>query len=663
MSLIITSNKLSGRFDSNNTGINNPAKYTNYLDNPITIKKNSQIAVQSVKLNKSGSILVPHGLKFGVYFGVELTAATNPEHISSILVPHTILDENEADQELSLTQLRKRLQERINQCLIHPDVYNRMTVTLNEDTTTKDFIGFNYKFDQAINASSINVKPSNWSTTGAPTANISFNASGDLIETTAGTSGFNTIYSLDHPVSLCEGVVEFTSLPTGTNYILGLRRGHYGAKLRGENLEYGSQDIKFLQNVEAQRDGVAYDLDFKQSGAIQPYDILVSVQTGGTYPDNSDLGAGKRVFIKYLTYDTQKDQDGNYIGQYRYQNVIYWGYDTTATGLTDNASTAPINITNASKGGNPYDRFKFVTRNEMVEVHIGNASGYDQLVFHESDFNTAVYTPKKYNLMKPLDDTCRMLYPQVYMHGATGSGKSITLNHYSGRLFPNINYNTIPDLNRLLLNENREKDVIEMLMNYFKVANFGDVADITRPVKELGAHNAMQDYEFVLILEPDPIYSLISAIGDYTATEDFNCAELFGYNNGTAVVRPPYNASTTNGSQLNYTYTSPKLPTFKSLSSAFIRINNLNPVTFNTSKSRRSKILYHLPRFDNSNNEVGDGLYYEATEKTYIDLNNPNDFNINELNIELIDVEERTVEDLNGRTIIIFHIREKLSHK
>ena len=58
MSLILTSNSTSNDSGNapNNTGLNLPFSYHNYLTNTLELPANAEVAVQSVKINKEGSI-------------------------------------------------------------------------------------------------------------------------------------------------------------------------------------------------------------------------------------------------------------------------------------------------------------------------------------------------------------------------------------------------------------------------------------------------------------------------------------------------------------------------------------------------------------------------------------------------------------------------------
>ena len=69
-------------------------------------------------------------------------------------------------------------------------------------------------------------------------------------------------------------------------------------------------------------------------------------------------------------------------------------------------------------------------------------------------------------------------------------------------------------------------------------------------------------------------------------------------------------------------------------------------------------MLYHVPRFTNDGRQFGD-LFWEVAEKTYVDLNNTESFMLNQLQVQIVDKNERIVKDLKGDTIVVFHIKQK----
>ena len=70
-----------------------------------------------------------------------------------------------------------------------------------------------------------------------------------------------------------------------------------------------------------------------------------------------------------------------------------------------------------------------------------------------------------------------------------------------------------------------------------------------------------------------------------------------------------------------------------------------------------SKILYCIPRFDNTGSDTGN-LFFESNEKTYVKLNNTTTINVNSLDIDIVSAEEKIAVNYVGQTVVIFHIRE-----
>ena len=72
MSLVITSNQYL--FDSGDS--HSAYSYNNNLTNTLTIPKDSEIAVQSVKINKNGTITINKGTVWYEYFNKLLSLTT-----------------------------------------------------------------------------------------------------------------------------------------------------------------------------------------------------------------------------------------------------------------------------------------------------------------------------------------------------------------------------------------------------------------------------------------------------------------------------------------------------------------------------------------------------------------------------------------------------------
>jgi hypothetical protein len=89
----------------------------------------------------------------------------------------------------------------------------------------------------------------------------------------------------------------------------------------------------------------------------------------------------------------------------------------------------------------------------------------------------------------------------------------------------------------------------------------------------------------------------------------------------------------------------------------FVRTPSLTNKSYNMGKSIPSQIIYHCPKFDNQGNSSGD-MYFEAAEKTYLCLDNTEEIQLNDMQIELVDKNERISQDLVGATIVVLHFRK-----
>ena len=95
------------------------------------------------------------------------------------------------------------------------------------------------------------------------------------------------------------------------------------------------------------------------------------------------------------------------------------------------------------------------------------------------------------------------------------------------------------------------------------------------------------------------------------------------------------------------------------LKEAFIKLDSLNIESYNGATSDIGKILYGIPRFDNSGASVG-SLYFENNDRYYLKLNNVSPLLLNRMDVSIVNVDNRLVEDLFGNTVISLHIRKSV---
>ena len=89
----------------------------------------------------------------------------------------------------------------------------------------------------------------------------------------------------------------------------------------------------------------------------------------------------------------------------------------------------------------------------------------------------------------------------------------------------------------------------------------------------------------------------------------------------------------------------------------FVKCSSLTHQSYNFCKGLPSKILWHIPKYDNQGNQIGP-LFFENPSPVYLDLKNAAPVVINDLHVEIVDKEELHARDLEGTTIVTFHVRD-----
>ena len=164
----------------------------------------------------------------------------------------------------------------------------------------------------------------------------------------------------------------------------------------------------------------------------------------------------------------------------------------------------------------------------------------------------------------------------------------------------------------------------------------------------VGAAMVMTSYENIMIIKDGAPH--------FNDTDLANVAQKFGC---------PYRAVIDEeaGVRVNQEilYQSDSIPSIWDGASSFVRLDNFPQNSYNAAIGRPSQILYHMPRFDQSSREMGQGLFFEPAERVYCKLNNSDTIKINELQLSICQVDEVLQEDISGQTIIILTFRTSKS--
>lgn len=644
MSLIVTSNVDDEIEITNNSNIFKPYSYSNRLLNTLKIPANSEIALQSAKINKTGEFVISKSNSiFGHYFGTPLTKdGANAESTTS--VPFIGYAGNEAELEdgakitSNVVGFSDMIQSGFAERAYHPSLITATSANLTVDPsyTTNVWDGYDWVFTQQTAKTT---KTSSFNFTNTATAGGGFTAVGNTV-TAVDQAGFQ-VRADNMPISQNQGevIMDFSAANTSANNVpwcCGITRintakpsgptqvfvpnAYNARRTTGKNPSTGSSEtqVSAFQN----KGGVIYtDICVMRIG-----DTLRVYQSG---VNSAGAGGGNAQLVQ--------------------NEVIYYG--------DHNANFPNVVDINASGGtsASKFGKVKFTLNNEELSIHLITNSGIGGSVSTLLvDFSTITAAGGlKNEVTNPTTCAKWAMYP---IFSAKGAGKAITLDsvsHYTN--YPDLATATNPTRYDWWQwcedNENQTRWARSLEARAFNDKNS---ATILVP-KKVNGGGGMDGYENQIITAQingpslsanANIFGLLSSL-----TSRCNTAELFGFR-----AKPISPTGTTTNTVVNVSSIS--TPTLSSNISLFVRLNNFTQLSTNARMGTQSKIVAHLPRFDTSGNDTG-GLYFEPSERTYIDLNNPNDLYLNSFDVDYCYENERLCTSLVGKTITCFHIRKK----
>lgn len=620
MSLVITSNEIQSSAGAG-SNYQKAFSWSNHLNQPLVLPKNCEVAVQSLKVNKDGSITVNQSTKLYVYFGVKLSEGSISYDDVSSFAREVDLGVT-GSREVTVEDLATLIKGALDRGVPNPETYGLSDCTVLRNADGSDFLGFTLKFESRTNGSGLDIKPQNWFNpwTNTPqntknTALIFNSASNTLAPNYTYANRFvNQQFSMatakDTPIALNGGQYTVNvSSATGCAWGVGLTRASVTpfpdiADEEGE-LPYGN-----------------YFVD---------YSVFVH---------QTVVGIGNFFIRVYASvYDSiyMTDRQPLYMGEIEYYNASSGGDFNTGS---------PYNwSTNASQ----IQKVRFEVDNEKVKVVLTDNKAADfVLVATTGDYKKRTGTITDRLRFPPIRDTCRNLYPFAFITPNGSNNSLLTIEKWGGRQITGFEYN---NGNNDLYVDSYKKGLLQTITpierrSFLDVA--GDPVAIVQPTyKGTNASGVFQDYDYVVVLRPDNDL--------YTNTQNANADMTLGFDR---VVRLE-NASKSGANLEISEYSSTNVPALKSTTSLFVRLNNLPVKSYNAGQSRRSQIIYAAPRFSTGTDQSVGGLFFESPEKTYISLDNPQPINLNTLDIDIVNENETLAVDLLGKTVCTLHFREK----
>jgi len=624
MSLVIATNKDQDDTFRQEESIYSAFSFKNDLSSAYKIPPNSQVALQSCKVNLDGRITISANNSWWYdYFGEDLNlvellddlgAEVNIPEID-LTTSYPKLQDLQVPKgqylELTTNEFAERLTKYHRE--YHPNLFDQFSVNVKRNSGL-DFLGYEFKYNQnqIQNASKM------------PTGDHAhYVEDGDKLYSY--TAGDMTRTAGDHNGN--PAVAIFTGTP------LSLINGSMRATFQDTN----ASDIPW--GIGLSRDIVAGHL--REDELLRPWYFDMNDDSDESFAMGTDEAD---YFEDFGVHRNDQDEliirhsvSANNGEDMVYREVKYW-----ANASSTLKGSGRYNLkTNA----NNYTAVEFKARGEVMEVYLVNASGSDLVITYQN-------TSPKNSYFKPVNQCSWCLHPVLYI-GGTGDN-SLQLNHFSGL---NIaNYDSRRD------SEFTRKGWFETAMLLSNVANFRpinrcrevDLRLIMDPTKS----NDPYDYQPQLVAPGDTFIEklylmILTPNNKYFPTFGSSCADLFGFP-GRSLIENGV------GTFPAITFSSDQAPDLNCMKSIFVRLNGFGQQVFNARTGNKSTILSHLPTADSRSTQgSSQRIFYEPKNLVWLDLNNPYEMVVSDFSLDFVYSNEQYATILQGQSVVCLYFREK----
>ena len=618
MSLVIASNQ-DNEIVRSGQSIFTPWSFRNALSSTYKIPPNSQVCLQSAKVNLDGrTTLEENNSIYYDWYGEELDEdnTISIDLSTSYPIKQQFIPPRGGVESFTTDELAEQIKSQHRE--FHPNRMGHHDCVVKRTLGT-GFLGFDFKYGfnacQTQNASLPGVIDA-WNS-GVINYNGSFSYNSTTgvyqrIENATTTNYPSVAILLGKPLSLSNGSMKVTfsnANASGVPWGVGLSRDCPNYKVNADNnYEWGPEYF------------------------THDYEIANTTMRLGNQSYYLDFGVHRNRLGELVVRQSSWDGETN---QMMFSEVEYWrnaSSDLTGGGRYDIATNA---------GG--YDWVEFRVEGEKVSLYIGHSGS--------TDLVTQVDTiSDKDTMFKPVSQTCWCLHPVLFV-GKSGvnTTNSLTLNGFSG--LDIVGYNS--------------RDPEEVYMGWFERLTWGvqpsgiqtpggvahcravDSREANQPTEGflhfytgLNASNII-DYTPAMITAPNRTY---------TPSHNSATSGIFGFIGRSLVNTGTY---TTAGSIVTLTFTSDEIPLTNN-KSIFIRLNNFGQQVLNARTGNKSSILAHLPTAELKS---GGLFFYEPNRDVWLDLNNPYEISVSDIAIDFVYSNEQYAENLQGQSICVLYFR------
>ena len=625
MSLVILSSQQSFNERDEPQQIEAPNHFQNYFSKPITLPANSEVAVVNAKINRNQNFSVGSKTDFKVYLGDELTNIPIRDTTS---IPLTI-PLRDTQKTFTKEEIKDLLKSKLNRYLLHPDYLDFADVTLVQ-AASGQVTGFNFSFNKNsdgalapddVSATEWYPMAGNW---------------GDFDITSDSATGKRVVCTGPDPdriQSIAVGI-DAPLAPSGGIFHFQPNGAEANDAVWSVGLTRPLQIVDNPNNVSADSLEDVYPFNYKGGNypLLAYYDFVLHHTNDG----------------KVRIYQTGHNNNGANGDEYEWKliEIEYWNAPSDNSEFT---GSGPAD-------GSTFSSYRFELQNEKLIIQ-----GFDHAhgggVGHWKNIITPVDTNVPFNqITRPVSQNEWALYPVVeqielgeyidvlsFNNGLKGGVSKIdyyTDNWYSKPfdLFDHVGSMVqIENLDRRPFNNYLETDM-SSVHTYKGIVDVDGAKYVDKNVVMIIAEETKYTPSYLFPI-PNPdlrnLFGFTSAVVNQT---DFNQSE-------TAPI-------------VLFTSTITVVP--ESIKEIFIKLDSLTIESFNGAMSDIGKIIYSIPRFDNSGGTVGP-LFFENNDRYYLKLNNPAPLQLSRLDCSLVNVNNRLAQGIYGNSVITLHFRKSLT--
>jgi len=638
MSLVVTSSSQT-EYDSKSQGkggIENPSSFKNFLNSPLTLDANTEVAVVSVKCNRDrNTITIQNNEGFYLYWGEDEPDNTSPgrEDINTAL--QLVVPEGTYTPEGLAAEVKRVID------VVVLKAYGEVASTVvSANYTSGELTGYSLKFTQRGDGSSFTDKPlaTSWGAYIDASTLESYQApdvtvSGESRNFTVTNSISNVIikgYNASFPTERCDCIGKSNPLSQVDSTAIFL--------FNGSSVKDGDPDG---YTIGLTRSLGSVDKAGGNKNYVSPVHQDVPTADDINVPDGYGFTeAGDVPFLWDVAFNWKPGSDGQ---------VVQLTVDADEFDMEMKTITTLFTPTNASLQANIWDAVVFEMSGEFMTVSLRKKA--DGALQKLVDGATTTFGSR----VKPFGITCNQLYPKVAIHqnnaSTPGQVTLTTWNGIPGTRYYDENYwgygraeesIYLPDTTYLQLYN--EIDSCEIYLDGTTKAGVYSYKPVLG--SNLGISNSwtllMGDSLMFSNNQEALLFDNLDRFRDILGVERDETHEAQATGAGTAIV--------------TFTSTDPKStdPT----KSMFIRLKNMSINSYNANMRSISNIIYACPRFDTTGQLTGN-LFFEPAERVYVSLNNPNKTVLNSLEIDFVGVNEEVLSDFVGNTVVVLHFRKK----